>query len=73
MHDTQEKALYLLLQKHGEAFDESWWYFLCSRGKGKGLFVRRVPIWQTCKKMPAEKYKKPFPVRRGQKRLLEAT
>jgi hypothetical protein len=72
LSDPQDKALYLLLERYGEAFDQDWWYYFCTRGRGKGLFIRRVPIWQTTKKMPTEKYK-PFPVRRGQKRLEEVS
>ena len=68
--DELPEKLRLLLERYGECFDDNWWYYMCTRGKGKGLYVRRVPIWQTCKKMPAEKYR-PFPVHRGQKRLEE--
>lgn len=66
----QGHFLVLLLERYGEAFDQDWWYYLCCRGRGKGLFVRRVPIWLTCKKMPTEKYHA-LPVRRHQKRLEE--
>ena len=65
--DVPEK-LRRLLEKYGEAFDDDWWFFMCNRGKGKGLFARRVPIWQTSKRMPAEKYH-PWPRHRGQTAL----
>lgn len=68
--DELPEKLRLLLERYGEVFDDKWWYFLSSRGKFKGLFARRVPIWQTSKRMPAEKWR-PYPVHRGQKRLLE--
>jgi hypothetical protein len=67
--DLPEK-LRLLLERYGSAFDDKYWYFLSSRGKYKGLFARRVPVWQTSKRMPTGKYR-PYPVHRGQKRLIQ--
>ncbi len=72
MDIPQDKALILLLEKYNEAFDQDWYFYLCTRGRGKGLFVRRVPIWQTGKKMPAEKHR-PLPRIRQQKALLEVS
>ena len=64
----QHRAFILLLEKYGECFDAEWWYYLCNRGRGKGLYVRRCPIWQTVKRMPTEKHR-PLPRVRQQREL----
>jgi len=68
--DEIDGKLRLLLERYGTVFDDDWWYWVTTRGRGKGLFVKCVPIWQTSKKMPAEKYR-PWPRHRGQTALLE--
>jgi len=46
-----------LLLQYGECFDDDWWYYVTTKGKGKGIFVKRAPIWQTNKRIDMEKWK----------------
>jgi len=42
-----------LILTYKECFDDEWWYYLSKTG----VYVRRVPLWMTSKRMPSEKSK----------------
>lgn len=50
-----DKRLQRLLQLYGQAFNDEWWFYACNRGRGKNIIVKRVPIWQTNKRIDIEK------------------
>jgi len=49
-----DPKLFKIIDKHGSAFDDEWWYWISKTGR----YIRRCPVWMSKKRTDAEKPRK---------------